>query len=163
MSVHVAIVSWARGEAAFTDRQYDRRHLWSFDGGAEIAAAASPANVRVPLTDPAGVDPEEAFAAAVSSCHMLWFLDFAARAGFRVDTYVDHVEAHCAKNAEGRDWVDRVVLRPEVVFSGDKSATEEDVDRLHHQAHQACHIANSVRSEIVVDGSFWNASEDFDD
>jgi len=163
MSVHVAIISWARGEAAFTDRQYDRRHLWSFDGGAEVAAAASPANVRVPLTDPAGVDPEEAFAAAVSSCHMLWFLDLAARAGFRVDTYVDHVEAHCSKNAEGRDWVDRVILRPEVVFSGDRPVTEEDVDHLHHQAHQACHIANSVRSEIVVDGSFWNASEDFDD
>lgn len=163
MSVHVATVSWARCDAAFTDRKYDRKHLWSFDGGAEVPAAASPANVRVPLTDPAGVDPEEAFVAAVSSCHMLWFLDLAARAGFRVDSYVDQAEGHCSKTADGRDWVDRVILRPEVVFSGEKQATGDEVDSLHHQAHQACHIANSVRSEIVTDGSFWNASEDFHD
>ncbi len=163
MSTHVATISWARCDAAFTDRKYDRKHMWSFDGGAVVQAAASPANVRVPLTDPAGVDPEEAFAAAVSSCHMLWFLDFAARAGFVVDTYIDQAEAHCSKNAEGRDWVDRVVLRPEVVFSGDKVVTEDEVDALHHQAHEACHIANSVRSEIVIDGSFWNASEEADD
>jgi len=153
MSTHTATVTWARDGALFTDRRYARAHSWTFDGGAVVHAAASPANVRVPLTDPAGVDPEEAFTAALSSCHMLWFLDFAARAGFTVDSYVDTAECHCAKTAAGHDWVDRVVLRPEVVFSG-KPVTDAEVEHLHHQAHEACHLANSVRSEIVAAGTW---------
>jgi organic hydroperoxide reductase OsmC/OhrA len=157
MSTHTATVTWTRDGAVFTDRKYGRAHRWTFDGGAVVHAAASPANVRVPMTDPAGVDPEEAFTAALSSCHMLWFLDFAARAGFTIDLYVDVAECHCAKTASGHDWVDRVTLRPEVVFSG-KSASDDQVAHLHHQAHEACHLANSVRSEIVTTGT-WRMAE----
>jgi len=154
MSTHVAIVSWARGEAVFTDRKYDRRHLWSFDGGADIAAAASPANVRVPLTDPASVDPEEAFAAAVSSCHMLWFLDFAARAGYVIDSYVDQAEGLMAKNDEGKDAITLVTLKPLVTFSGDKAPTDAALEHLHHAADESCFLASSVRTRIEVQGSW---------
>ncbi len=153
MSTHTATVTWTRDGATFTDRKYGRAHSWAFDGGAVVHAAASPTNVRVPLTDPAGVDPEEGFTAALSSCHMLWFLDFAARAGFTVDSYTDVAECHCAKTPAGHDWVDRVTLRPEVVFSG-KPASDAEVDHLHHQAHEACHLANSVRSEILTAGTW---------
>lgn len=153
MSTHTATITWTRDGAVFTDRRYARAHSWAFDGGAVVPAAASPANVRVPLTDPEGVDPEEAFTAALSSCHMLWFLDFAARAGFVVDSYADTAECHCAKTAAGHDWVDRVTLRPEVVFSG-KPVSDAEVAHLHHQAHEACHLANSVRSEIVTAGTW---------
>lgn len=159
MSTHTATVTWTRDDAVFTDRKYGRAHSWTFDGGAIVHAAASPANVRVPLTDPAGVDPEEAYTAALSSCHMLWFLDFAARAGFTVDNYTDIAECHCAKTPAGHDWVERVTLRPEVVFSG-KPASHAEVEHLHHQAHQSCHLANSVKSEIVTAGT-WRMAELF--
>ena len=115
MSVHQASVIWQRAEGAkFVDNRYSRAHRWEFDGGAVVPASASPAVVPVPLSDPAGVDPEEAFVASLSSCHMLWFLFFAAKGGFIVDSYRDAAAGHMEKTAAGNQWMARVVLRPEI-------------------------------------------------
>jgi organic hydroperoxide reductase OsmC/OhrA len=149
MSVHSATVVWNRGDSGFTDQRYSRRHLWRFDGGAEIVASASPHVVPAPLSDPAGVDPEEAFIASISSCHMLWFLSLAAAAGFVVDSYEDAAEGTMARNEAGQMWVDRVVLRPAIVYSGSRPSADEE-QSLHHEAHDKCFIANSVRTTISV-------------
>jgi len=135
MSIHTAKVRWVRGTQAFVDNRYSRLHRWSFDGGAEVPGSSSPHTVRAPLSDPAAVDPEEAFVASLASCHMLWFLSLAAKRGFRVDSYVD-------------DAITLVTLRPAVEFSGEKLPTREDLEGLHHEAHEECFIANSVRSEV---------------
>lgn len=157
-AVHTGTVAWVRGDAPFVDRRYPRAHHWTFDGGATVAASSSPHVVRVPLSDPAGVDPEEAYVTALASCHMLWFLDLAAQAGFVVDRYVDEAEGAMGRDAEGREWVERVTLRPEVGFSGAKVPDAAAVDDLHHRAHASCFLANSVRSAIVVDGTWHHAS-----
>ena len=147
-----ATVRWRRGaDERFTDNRYSRAHEWAFDGGARVRASSSPHVVRVPLSDPAGVDPEEAFVAALASCHMLFFLAFAARKGFTVNSYTDAAIGTLSKGAEGREWMSRVTLRPHVVFEGDKRPAAADVDALHHQAHEACYIANSVKSEVAVE------------
>jgi organic hydroperoxide reductase OsmC/OhrA len=153
MSTYTAEVSWARkaGER-FTDGQYSRAHKWTFDGGAVVPASSSPQVVRVPFSDPAAVDPEEGLVAALSSCHMLFFLDFAKQRGFIVERYVDQAEGVMAKGAGGRVLMSRVTLKPRIVFTGDKRPTQVDVDAIHHRAHEACYIANSVKSEIVIDG-----------
>ena len=150
MSTYTATISWSRGEQAFTDGKYSRGHLWRFDGGIEVPGSSSPAVVRPPLSVEAAVDPEEAFVAALSSCHMLFFLDFARRGGFRVDSYEDAAEGILAKDAEGRMAMTVVTLRPRVAFSGDRRPTAEEIGSLHHRAHDACFIANSVRSEVRV-------------
>jgi organic hydroperoxide reductase OsmC/OhrA len=106
--------------------------------------------VPVPYADPAGVDPEEAFVASLSSCHMLWFLALAAEAGFRVDSYQDEARGELGTNAEGRQAMLRVVLRPRIVFSGEKTPGPEELDRLHEESHHRCFIANSVRTEVRV-------------
>ena len=154
MSIYTARVSWTRkpGER-FTDGQYSRAHEWRFDGGALVAASSSPSVVRVPFSDPAGIDPEEALVAALSSCHMLFFLDFAKRRGFVVESYVDAAEGVMAKGADGRIQMTRVVLKPLVAFSGGKRPTAAEVEAIHHQAHEACYIANSVKAEVVVEGA----------
>jgi organic hydroperoxide reductase OsmC/OhrA len=148
-----ANVRWHRqAHERFTDQRYSRAHEWAFDGGARIHASASPHVVKVPFSDPAGVDPEEAFVAALSSCHMLFFLYFAARGGFVVASYDDRAVGTLTKTDEGREWINKVTLRPHVVFEGDKRPTAVEVDALHHRSHEACYIANSVKTEIVVDG-----------
>ena len=121
-----------------------------FDGGATIPASSSPHVVPVPMSDPMGVDPEEAFVAALSSCHMLWFLSIAAERGFVVDHYEDHAVGTMARNEAGRRAMTRVVLRPDVAFGGAPLPTPDDVHAMHEQAHHECYIANSVKTEVVV-------------
>jgi len=149
VSSHTATIRWSRLGAAYTDGQYSRRHEWVFDGGAMVTASSSPHVVPVPMSDPAGVDPEEAFIASLSSCHMLFFLDFAWRAGFVVDRYVDAAEGLMEKGADGRTWMSRVTLRPEIAWSG-KTPDAAEIADLHHQAHEACFIANSVKTDVRV-------------
>ena len=145
-----AIVVWRRGDQPFTDRKYSRAHEWQLDG-ITVPASSSPSVVRLPLSRADAIDPEEALAASLSSCHMLFFLDFASRAGFRIDEYRDTVKATMAKNEAGRIWVARIVLHPDITFSGDKRPSEADIAALHHKSHEACFIANTVRSEVVID------------
>jgi organic hydroperoxide reductase OsmC/OhrA len=154
MSEHLytAQVRWQRQpDEAFTDNRYSRRHELRFDGGAVVAGSSSPLSVRVPFSDPAAVDPEEALVAAASSCHMLCFLYLAAKAGFRVDSYADDAVGQMARNEQGREAITRITLRPDVRFGGDKQPTEEELAHLHHQAHEDCFIANSIKSEIVCE------------
>ena len=148
---HKVQVHWSRGEAAFTDNRYSRGHTWRFDGGIEVPASSSPHVVRAPLSVEAAVDPEEAFVAAISSCHMLWFLSIAAERGFRVDDYFDEAEGVMVKNAAGKTAVTRVTLRPRVTFSGDTKPSRTQLDELHHKAHEECFIANSVTTDIICE------------
>ena len=148
MGVHTASVRWERGEQPFLDNRYSRLHRWRFDGGYEVPGSSSPHVVAEPMSDPRGVDPEEAFVASLSSCHMLWFLSLAAARRFRVDRYEDDAEGTMAKNAAGKRAVTQVTLRPAVRFSGEKVPTPEEIARLHHEAHEGCFIANSVRTEV---------------
>jgi organic hydroperoxide reductase OsmC/OhrA len=152
MSTYTATVRWTRDPSTdFAKGQYSRAHEWAFDGGAVVPASPSPHVVPAPWSDLAGVDPEEAFVASLSSCHMLFFVDFARRAGFVVDSYVDEAEGVLEKRADGKTWMSRVTLRPRVAFSGDKRPTDADIADLHHRAHQACFIANSVTTEVTVE------------
>ena len=130
--MHTATVVWERGEAAFVDNRYSRRHVIRFDGGAEMAGSSSPTVVKAPFSDPAAVDPEEMFVASLSSCHMLWFLSLAAKEKFRVDRYEDEAEGVMEKNAAGKMAMTRVTLRPKVQFSGDRLPGPADLERLHH-------------------------------
>jgi organic hydroperoxide reductase OsmC/OhrA len=151
MSTYTATIRWNRGDAPdFARGQYSRAHEWAFDGGHVMKASASPHVVPAPWSDLEGVDPEEAFVASLSSCHMLFFLDFARRAGFVVETYVDEAEGVLEKRADGKMWMSRVTLRPRVTWGGDPP-DEAALADLHHKAHEACFIANSVTTEVVVD------------
>lgn len=148
---YTATVAWARDGEDFLDRRYSRGHVWRFDGGVEVPASSSPLVVRVPLSRLDAVDPEEALTAAASSCHMLYFLDFACRAGFRVDSYADAAECVVDKRPDGKMAVTKVVLKPAITFSGDKRPSEADLADLHHQAHEHCIIANSITAEMVIE------------
>ncbi len=150
MASHKATVEWRRGSQPFLDNRYERAHVWTFDGGAKIDASSSPHVVRAPLSNPDLVDPEEAYVAALSSCHMLWFLSIAAANGYRVDTYRDEAIGHMTRNEKGKQWVSRVELRPRIVFSGTRLPEPSDVQRMHHEAHAECFLANSVRTEVSV-------------
>lgn len=136
----------------FSDNRYSRGHLWSFDGGVEIPASASPSVVPPPLSREDAVDPEEAFVAALSSCHMLTFLSIAAKKRFVVDSYEDQALGVMTKNASGKLFVSHVTLDPRIVFSGEKRPSAEQIAELHHLSHQECFIANSVLTEVVVAG-----------
>ncbi len=153
MSSYTAKVSWSRKpDEGFTDGRFSRAHVWVFDGGATMPASSSPQVVRPPLSDPAGVDPEEALVASLSSCHMLFFLEFARQKGFVVDSYVDDAAGLVGKGADGRIRMTSVTLKPRLVFGGEKRPSLADVEALHHRAHDACYIANSVNCEIKVEG-----------
>ena len=147
MSEYTATVYWQRLGAVFTDNKYSRAHEWRFDGGVTVPGSSSPHVVRVPLSDPSAVDPEEAFIASLSSCHMLFFLSFAAAQGFVVDTYEDHAVGVLAKNDAGKLAMTVVTLRPNVVFSG-KAPTAEQLNQLHHRSHDECFIASSVKTDV---------------
>jgi organic hydroperoxide reductase OsmC/OhrA len=151
MSTHTATVEWTRSGAVFSDGKYRRAHAWRFDGGAVVRASASPHVVPVPLSDPAGVDPEEAFVVSLSSCHMLWFLSLAAKRGLVVDSYLDEAVGVMAPNAEGKLAITRVTLRPVVRFSGARAPSSDELRELHHLAHEECFLARSVRTEVVCD------------
>jgi organic hydroperoxide reductase OsmC/OhrA len=148
-----ATVKWKRDGSAFTDQRYSRGHSWSFDGGITVPASSSPLSVRLPYSVAEAVDPEEAFVAALASCHMLTFLYVAAKQGFVVDEYADDAVGEMSKNERGKMWVSKVMLAPAVTFAGEKRPSAEQLDELHHLAHEECYIANSVKSEVVVQGA----------
>jgi organic hydroperoxide reductase OsmC/OhrA len=154
MAEYRAEVRWHRGDAPFIDNRYSRRHELIFDGGVIVPGSSSPHVVRVPLSDPSAVDPEEAFVGALSACHMLWFLSIAAARGFVVNSYHDDAVGVMAKNDTGRLAMTRVTLRPNTEFSGNSLPSGADVTAMHHEAHEECFIANSVRSEVVCEPSF---------
>ena len=148
MSEYSATIRWERGDQRFTDNRYSRRHSWSFDGGAQVVASSSPHVVPLPYSDAGAVDPEEAFVASLSSCHMLWFLSIAAKRGFCVDSYVDDAVGTMSKNDSGKLAITRVTLRPNVAFSGERIPTRSELETMHHQAHEECFIANSVKPDV---------------
>jgi organic hydroperoxide reductase OsmC/OhrA len=151
MSEHKATIKWTRTGGDFLKGRFSREHTWSFDGGVTVPASASPSVVPPPLSNPANVDPEEAFVASLSSCHMLTFVYLAQRAGFVVDSYEDEAVGVLAKNEAGARWIATVTLRPQVVYGADKRPTPEDEQRLHHEAHEQCFISQSVKSDVRVD------------
>jgi organic hydroperoxide reductase OsmC/OhrA len=148
MGEYKSVVVWSRDGAAFTDNRYSRGHRWLFDGGVEVPASSSPQVVPVPLSVAAAVDPEEAFVVSLSSCHMLWFLSIAAKRGFVVDKYRDEAVGVMAKDPSGKLAMTRVTLRPDVHFGGDRRPSADDVAAMHHEAHEQCFIARSVKTDV---------------
>jgi len=145
-------VTWARGaNEKFTDNRYSRAHEWAFDCGLTLRASSSPSVVPLPLSVADAVDPEEALVASTSSCHMLYFLFFAAKRGFVVERYDDQAFGVLEKNQSGKMFMSRITLRPQVAFSGDKVPSADELSSLHHAAHDECFIANSLKSDIVVE------------
>ena len=151
MSEHKATIRWAFPGGDFLKGRYSREHTWSFDGGVTVPASSSPAAVPKPYSNEANVDPEEAFVASLSSCHMLTYLFLASRAGFEILSYEDEAVGTMTKNERGVAWVSAVVLRPRLVYGGDKRPSRADEDKLHHAAHDQCFIANSVKTVVTVD------------
>ena len=150
MSEHKAIISWKRSGPDFLRGKYSREHTWKFDGGAVVPASSSPANVPLPWSVEANVDPEEAYVAALSSCHMLTFLWLAYKKGFQVDSYEDEAVGVMTKNERGIPWVSAVALRPKIIFGGDKTPSTTELEQLHHDSHEQCFIANSVKTQVTV-------------
>ena len=146
--LHTALVRWNIGDADFLGKRYSRAHTWTFDGGVVVLASSSPHVVPLPMSDASAVDPEEAFVASLSSCHMLWFLDIASRAGYAVDRYEDAATGRMGRNAAGKRVVDVVTLRPHARFAGARVPDAAGLAALHHEAHEECFLANSVRCEI---------------
>jgi len=151
MSEHKATIRWKRADGNFLKGQYSREHTWSFDGGLTVPASSAPSSVPVPYSNAAHVDPEEAFVASVSSCHMLTFVFLAYRHGFLVDSYLDEAVGVMTKNEKGVPWVSSITLKPHIEFSGEKLPTPADLEQLHHAAHEQCFIANSVKSSVTVE------------
>jgi organic hydroperoxide reductase OsmC/OhrA len=147
MSEHKVTLTWNRGDEPFDYQKYPRDHTWEFDGGHEMQASAAPAF----LGNAKNVDPEEAFVASLSSCHMLTFLAIACKQKFVLDEYSDEAVGHMEKNAEGKMAITRVTLKPKLKFSGDKQPSAEELDKMHRAAHDNCFIANSVKTEIKVE------------
>ncbi|MCA9187631.1 MAG: OsmC family protein [Pirellulaceae bacterium] len=153
MSQYAATITWHRDDQAFLDNKYSRGHTWEFDGQVTVPASSSPHVVPLPMSVERAVDPEEAFVAAISSCHMLWFLSLAAKRKLIVDSYRDEAIGVMEKNADGQLAVTRVTLRPKVVFAAETPATNDLLTHLHHQSHELCFIANSVKTIITVQPS----------
>lgn len=146
---YAASIEWQRRDGdGFTDNRYSRAHRWRFDGGVEVPASSSPQLVPLPWSDEQAVDPEEAFVAALASCHLLWFLTLAAKAGFVVERYVDGADGVMARNAAGKLAMTQVTLRPHVRFAAGRAPDAAAFEQLHHRAHDECFIANSVRTEV---------------
>jgi organic hydroperoxide reductase OsmC/OhrA len=145
MSEHRATVHWNRNGREFSHKEYSRDHVWKFVGGSEVGASAAP----LYLGDPNLVDPEEAFVASISSCHMLTFLALAARDGFVVDDYRDEAVGHMERNEHKRIAITKVTLHPDISWGG-TPPSEEQLAKLHEGAHKHCFIANSVTTEITV-------------
>jgi organic hydroperoxide reductase OsmC/OhrA len=153
MAEHRATISWTRKSSPedFTKGKYSREHAWTFDGGVTVPGSSSPAVVPVPWSNPSAVDPEEALVAAISSCHMLTFVYLAQKAGFVVDAYEDAAVGTMTKTERGgTPWVSHVTLTPRIVWGGEKPPTAAELEHLHHQAHEQCFIAQSVKTEITV-------------
>jgi organic hydroperoxide reductase OsmC/OhrA len=150
MSEHKATINWSRSGPDFLKGKYSREHTWRFDGGLTVPASASPSVVPAPFSNPAHVDPEEAFVASISSCHMLTFLYLAGKQGFQIDSYEDEAVGVMTKNESGVPWVSAVTLHPKIAYSGDKRPTPADEEHLHHLAHEQCFIANSIKTGVTV-------------
>lgn len=148
MALYTAEVLWLRNDQDFLDNRYSRKHILRFDGGLEVPGSSSPHVVPLPLSDAPAMDPEEAFVASLSSCHMLWFLSIAAKRKFRVDRYHDAPVGLMEKNAQGKMAMTVVTLKPQAQFSGDRLPTLEQIEAMHRQAHEECFIANSVKTEV---------------
>jgi organic hydroperoxide reductase OsmC/OhrA len=151
MTHYSSVILRERGTQVFTDNRYSRRHRWRFDGGIEVAASSSPHVVPPPYSAEDAVDPEEAFVASLSSCHMLWFLSITAGRGFVVDAYRDEASGVMTRNEAGDLAITEVVLRPAVRFSGLRIPDAPEIRSLHHEAHRRCFIANSVRTRVVCE------------
>src|ERR1051325_6820823 len=150
MSTHKAIISWKRTSPEFLKGKYSREHTWTFDGGVTVPASPAPSSVPAPYSNAANVDPEEAFVASVSSCHMLTYLYLAYRQGFQVDSYRDEAVGEMTKNEKGVPWVSSIKLCPRIEYSGEKLPSPADEEHLHHAAHEQCFIANSIKTEVIV-------------
>ena len=147
MSYTVKIIWEKQQDEIFVDNKYSRAHIWMFDGGIEIDASSSPHVVPLPMSNESAVDPEEAFIASISSCHMLWFLSIAAKKKYIIESYEDNAEGELEKNEEGKLAMTKVVLKPKVKFSNEHTLSREQVDELHHLAHEMCFIANSLKQK----------------
>lgn len=150
MAEHKATIQWRKNSPDFLRGKYSREHTWTFDGGVTVPASSSPSVVPVPYSNPAAVDPEEAFVAAVSSCHMLSFLYLACKQGFEIEAYTDEAVGHMTRNDNGVSWVGTVLLKPKIVFGGARTPSPEELEHLHHLAHEQCFIANSIKTEVTV-------------
>ena len=150
MSEHKAAICWKGVGPDFLKGKYSREHTWTFDGGVTVPASPSPSNVAAPYSNPSNVDPEEAFVAAVASCHMLTYLFLAYQQGFQVDHYDDEAVGRMTRNDEGRPWVSSVTLYPRIAYGGARLPTPADEERLHHLAHDQCIIANSIKTKVSV-------------
>jgi organic hydroperoxide reductase OsmC/OhrA len=151
MSSHTAIITWKRTGPDFLKGRYSREHTWTFDGGAVVPASPSPFIVPAPYSNSANVDPEEAFVAAVASCHMLFFLMFAYQHGYQVDSYRDEAIGRMTKNEKGILWISEIILSPRIIYSGSTLPRAEDEEKLHHLSHEQCFIANSVKTNIRIE------------
>lgn len=152
MTQFKATIAWERGQQAFADNRYSRAHEWRFDGGLTVAGSSSPHSVPLPMSDPAAVDPEEALVAAVSSCHMLFFLSIAAQRGFIVDSYLDQAVGVLSKDAQGKMAMTLIALAPSIAFGGERKPDASDLAAMHHAAHDKCYIANSLKANVVIKG-----------
>jgi organic hydroperoxide reductase OsmC/OhrA len=152
MSEYKAIIRWKNSGPDFLKGRFSRDHTWTFDGGVVVPASASPSVVPPPLSNPANVDPEEAFVAAVSSCHMLTFIYLAGKAQFQVESYEDEAVGVMTKNEKGVPWVSAITLHPKIVYGGAKQPTPAEVDALHHKAHEYCYVAASIKTQVTVAG-----------
>lgn len=158
MSQYTAKVLWRRDNQQFLSNRYSRAHTWHFDGGLTVPASSSVHVVPRPYSDESAIDPEEAFVASLSSCHMLWFLSIAAKHGYEVDSYEDNPVGVMAKNPQGRIAMTEVTLRPKVAFSASKQPSNDQLIALHHRAHDECFIANSVLTNVICEPVFERAS-----
>ena len=151
MSQHSAHIEWQKApNEMFIDGRYNRVHQWRFDGGFSMPASPSPMIVLPPFSNPDFVDPEEAFIASLASCHMLFFLHFAANQGIVIEGYTDNAVGELAKNVEGKLCITSVTLKPEVILAEQSIAHKKSLAELHHQAHEACFLARSVNFEINI-------------
>jgi organic hydroperoxide reductase OsmC/OhrA len=152
MSEYYAKIKWLRGgDEVYIDNKYSRGHSWSFDGGITLQASSSPHIVPPPYSIEANIDPEEAFVASLSSCHMLFFLSIAAKSNYVINEYRDNAVGVMGKNSDGKTSMIKVTLRPEIKFSGETQPTPEQIEKMHHQSHEQCFIANSVKTEVVIE------------
>lgn len=151
MPEHRAVIEWTNRGPDFLKGKYSREHTWTFDGGVIVPASPAPSVVPAPWSNPAHVDPEEALVASIASCHMLTFLWLASKEGFACSSYRDDALGAMTKNERGVWWVSNVTLRPQIIWNGERTPAADDLQRLHHRAHEECFIANSVRTEITVE------------
>ena len=151
MATHEATLNWEQKEGEqFLKGRYSREHTWDFDGGLQVPASPAPSVVPKPFSNPSAVDPEEAFVASIASCHMLTFLYVAGRQGYDVLSYSDRAVGKMIKGDNGVSWVSVVTLNPNIVYQGDATPDRATEDQLHHDAHHQCFIANSVKTDILV-------------